>query len=108
MRAGQLRFVGTIQSQGTTLGNVGQKTSSWADAKVDVRFNIEPLSGYELERAKKNFNLVTHRLTLRFDPNFAVDSKMRMVFGERIFNFGWVKNVFERDRDLLILCSEDA
>ena len=87
----------------TATGSRGQSTATWTSV-VTLKGSIRTLSGRELERARELVKEVTHEVVTHYHSD--VDVKGRFLFGTRVFNIGHVNNIEERNRKLVILCTE--
>jgi SPP1 family predicted phage head-tail adaptor len=103
MRAGKLRHSIIVEQRATTKDSVGQQTLTWSTFAT-VYAAVEPLSGRELIAAQAIQNETTHRVTLRYLA--ALVSGMRINFGGRYLNILSVRNIEERDREMICECSE--
>lgn len=102
MRAGRLRHRVKIQAPVSTQDEYGGTAGSWTDvATVDA--GIHPMSGRELLAAQAIQSSVTHEIAMRYR---VVDATNRILYGARIFNIKSVVNIDERNRDLVLLCTE--
>jgi len=107
-KAGDFRHRVTIQRRSTTIDAVGGQSNVWTDVAT-VWAIIEPASGRELLAAQAMQLDQPATITLRYQPQFS-DPKtmaaMRAVYGSRIFNIASVQNAEERNRILVMTCSE--
>jgi len=104
---GALRHRLTIQAERPiTDGGGGQGNDPWADPAIVavVWGRIEPLGGGERLRAMQIEDRLSHRITIRHRAG--VTARMRVVFGQRIFNIRALVDVEERGRFLHLLCQE--
>lgn len=67
---------------------------------------VEPLSGTELERARAVVAEATHTVKTRFREG--ISARKRFVFGERTLNIENVRNIDERNRELVCICVEQT
>jgi len=65
---------------------------------------IEPLDAREAWQAKQSQATTTHRITTLY--MIGITSRMRAVWGDRIFNFESVVNEKEANRELVIMATE--
>ena len=105
MRAGPLRHtVKIVQAVKTGVDAFNEKTTS-GDLVIDeVRASIEPLSGTDAITAQQVQPTATHQVRMRFTE--AATTARRITFGAREFEIQSVRNVFERGREMLLLCRE--
>lgn len=103
MQVGPLRKRVTIQKRSQVQDAYGQPLTAWEDVAT-VWAAIEPISGRELLAAAAVQSEVTHQVILRYRPG--VVSKMRIVYGSRIFDIQNVLDENERHRELTLLCVE--
>lgn len=108
MRAGKLRHRITIQHKAA---GSPQKTASgaldtsWTDfVGENVYASIEPVSGREAFLAQQHLSEVTHKVRIRYRSG--ITAKMRVQYGSRTFDIRAVMNFEERNRELLLLCTE--
>ena len=107
LRVGGLRHRLVIQAESPQAdAGGGQGADPWADptSVATVWGRIEPLSGGERLRAMQLEDKVTHRITIRYRTGLT--AKMRIAFGERVFNIRAVVDLEERNRLLELLCEE--
>tara|TARA_Y100000401_G_scaffold117519_1_gene126828 strand:- start:16833 stop:17150 length:318 start_codon:yes stop_codon:yes gene_type:complete len=104
MRAGQLRHRATLQSVTDTASAFGDVSQSWSTVET-VWCNIEPLTAREALEAEQIKSRISHKVTLRYRAN--VSTKNRLVFDSRTFNITSVLNVGERNKTLLLMCTEN-
>lgn len=69
---------------------------------------ITTLSGRELEQARQIFGMATHRVKLRFNSAVELSPRHLLLFRGRRLNIGFVDNVGQLDRELLVLCGEEV
>ena len=105
MKAGALRHLLTLQSSSTSTSRSGEATISYT-TEGKAWGSVEPLSGRELEWARQSVANVSHRIRLRYNPNYSVAPNWRCTFGSRAFYFASVLNMDERNRELEILAVE--
>lgn len=89
----------TIQHQTTPKDNWGDgPDEEWEELRKEW-FLLSPLSGREYEREQKMEATTTHRGRCRYFEG--ADSKLRLVYGDRIFNVQSVVNEEERNKWLV-------
>lgn len=104
MRAGELRFRVTLEQEGGPGDGRGGKARSWTTLGT-VWANIVPLTGSEQLKAGQVTGNVSHRIEIRYLAD--VTSKLRVVFGTRVFTVRAVIDVGERKTEMHLLCDED-
>ena len=105
MRAGRLRHRIQLQSSTRTQDAVGGATDSWATYKT-VWGEVQPLRGQERILADQIQSEVTHKIRIRYDGDTSVLPEHRAVARSRTFAINAVMNVFERDRERELHCTE--
>ena len=105
MRGGMLRHQGMLQDRTTIRGEYGGQETIWKDIQP-VRFGLESTGGREVETAGTVRPQSTFTLTMRWLPG--VTPSMRILMGERAFNFTSVNDIEERHRELNIAVIEGA
>ncbi|MBT8199585.1 MAG: phage head closure protein [Acidimicrobiia bacterium] len=76
----------------------------WAGV-ADVWAQIMPLSGKELFEAQQIRSDTSHKIRIRFLRGLR-PTDHRIVYGDRIFNIDAVTNTEERDREMILMCTE--
>lgn len=104
---GQLRHQVTLQNLTETPDQFGQLQPGWSNGPT-FWSRVEPLTGRELANAQQIKAEVDHAIIMRWDPNTAIDSTMRLTYGSRIFNIGGVINVLERNIKRVVYCTEQV
>jgi SPP1 family predicted phage head-tail adaptor len=105
LQAGALRQRVTVEKRTSAKGTRGQSAEVWE--AVESRFaEVATLSGRELEQARKNDALVTHRVTIRRPRAYAIDSEYRFVFEGKILGIGSAIPTGNYRDDLDCLCVE--
>ena len=103
MSAGRRDKRVTIQRQVTTQDSAGQVNNSWS-VTATVWASIAPVTAREFFVASGERAEVTHRIGLVYGPT--VVPRDRIVYGSRIFDIRSVLNTDERNRELLLMCTE--
>jgi SPP1 family predicted phage head-tail adaptor len=103
--SGRRRHWLRIESPETVAGSFGDQVLTWVTLFEDWGC-IEPLQGRELWQAQQVSPNLGHKVTLRYREGLTV--KMRVIYRERIFQIGQVKNIGERDVTLELLCAEEV
>jgi SPP1 family predicted phage head-tail adaptor len=104
VKAGTLRQrIEFQEDQGTTQDAYGAVTADWNT--VARRWaEVVPLSGRELEVARAQAPTADHRVTLRHWPDLKPHHRVK--FGDKYFAINSVLNTDQRDRELVLLCTE--
>lgn len=103
MRAGKLRNQIVIQTVTESRDSLGGVSESWA-TYATVRASIEPLKGTEKFQDKTTLSEVDLKVRIRYLAG--VTTKMRILFGTRIFNIHSIINYNEMNRELTLYCVE--
>lgn len=93
----------TVKRKPDTVDSLGQQTSDYATVATG-KAKIETLLGKELEQARILAPQATTRVTMRY--NSVIDELCRIYFGTRIFEVGYINNVEQRNKKLILMCSE--
>lgn len=107
MRAGQLRHYCTFITPGETRGaggNIEYDYLDGAEQSIDAYAEITPVAGREVLEASATQAEITHEVKLRFVTG--ITSKTRVIHEGRTFEGVSVRNVQERDRELILSCTE--
>ena len=105
MRTASLRHKVRFQELGTDTDDFGEPSSEWEDIEQPYQYvQIIPLNGSEKYQSKHLNAEVNHKIRMRYRAG--LNSSMRVVYGERIFEIDAVLNVYERDRELHIMVVE--
>lgn len=75
----------------------------WATERV-IWAEIEPLSGSELTEAQQKVADATHQVTIRYLSGVTPDK--RILFGVRELYIENVRNIEERNREMVLICVE--
>lgn len=112
LRAGRLANRVTIQVRNPDLSTHGLPQREWTDA-ANVWAEVITLSGDESVQARQVFATATSKITIR-DPESlltvhgGLSSKMRVKFGERIFNIGHIDRNDQSGEYVALICGEKA
>ena len=108
LRAGQLSRRLRLQSRSASQDSFGGQNLVWSDVAT-VWAEIRPITGRELENARRIASEVSHQILVRYQPLLA-DSKVvagyRALYKGRIFNIHASMNEDERNTVLTLLASE--
>ena len=102
-RIGDLRHRVIIQSSTETADAHGQMIPTWTD-EAKVSASVEPLTQRELFQAGQVNSNINHRVLMRHRDGMT--TKKRILFGSRTFNIESALNPEERNKELVLLCSE--
>ncbi len=106
MRAGKLRHQVIIQR--LVAGSPQQKPSGEPDTSwttyLTVSASVEPVTGREPFLAQEHLSEVDTKIRIRYRDGITAD--MRVSFGSRYYNIRAILNFEERNRELLLLCSQ--
>lgn len=103
MRAGELRHRVTIQISTEPQNTYGEGVPIWTTFD-NVWAAIEPLSGREYWAAQQENAEVNTRIRIRNKQG--ITPKMRVSWGNRIYDIMTVIRVNERDREIHLMCRE--
>lgn len=103
MNIGDLRHRITIQQPVESSNTFGEVEKTWQDVAT-VWASIEPLRGREYFDSQQINAEVTTRIRIRYRPG--IKPKMRVVYGERIFDIQSVIDVEERHKEIHLMCKE--
>jgi head-tail adaptor len=105
--SGELAHRIQIQAPRTAPGDTfGQSITpdTW-DTVLTVRAAIEPVGAGERNESGQLISEVSYRVTIRWAPVF-IGANYRVLFGARTFAVQAVTNLLERNRVLVLFCSE--
>ena len=110
MRAGRLRHRIELQADTATTDDAdsfGEVEPSW-ETYAEVYADVRPLVGTERYAAQQVQASVSHEIRIRFRADVLDTHRVRWVCRgtARLFDINAVLNVEERDRELLLLCTE--
>lgn len=104
MQAGKLRHRVTIQTKGTpTRDSHGQEVIVWTTF-AQVWGSVEPLRGREFMQASAQEAELTTRIRIRHKDG--VLPSMRVLWDGHTYNIRSVQNVYERQIETHLLCTE--
>ena len=107
MRIGDLRKRVTIEAEAQTADGAGGYALAWTTIAT-VWGEIQPITGKKLFFAQHLEGRVTHHVTLRWDPDVAITTDMRVSYNSRLFNIHAVNNTGETNRWAELLVEENA
>jgi SPP1 family predicted phage head-tail adaptor len=103
MRAGPMRHRITIETPLDTQAADGSILTTW-QVFATSRASIEPLIGRKYFAQQREQATVSHKIRMRYQPG--ITHKMRVAWGTRLFEIDSVLNVSERNREIVLMCSE--
>lgn len=103
MRVGSLKNKIIFQEQTQTKSSVGQPKNTWNDILITWA-SIQTISGKEQFLSNQNFQTLSHKLRVRYSK--LINSKQRILFGNRIFKILAVLNIYEKNKEFEILVEE--
>lgn len=113
LRAGALNYRITLQSRSTSQDASGGQILTWTDV-APVWANIDPLSGRELLAAQAVQSTMSHRITIRYQKQFADPKLMAMMRATmvkdgvtRYFNIHAARDINEM-RHYIIMDAEEG
>lgn len=92
-----------IQSKQTVRDAAGGASHTWV-TDTTVWAHIAPASGKELYAGEQVKAEVTHKITIRYYS--ALTTTKRLLYGTRVFDINFIKNIDERDCYQEMLCKE--
>ncbi|HUV67478.1 MAG TPA: phage head closure protein [Sedimentisphaerales bacterium] len=109
MRCGTLRHRVAIEYELEAPDTFGSPDRTWVNLDT-VSAEIEPLHGRELLEAQQVFAGVNYQIRIRYLAG--VNETCRVTFGsgasKRYFDINAALNPAERNRELILLCTEKA
>lgn len=105
MRAGALRHRVELQQPTETRDSHGGVRQTWATVQT-VYASVEPIGGKEYFAAQQVQSDTTHRVRLRWNPDFTPTTKWRVRYDGRDFDIEAVIEMFERQREWHLMCKE--
>jgi SPP1 family predicted phage head-tail adaptor len=108
MQSGQLRKRVVFQQRSTSLDGYGQQLTTWTDM-FTAWAEIEALTARELFAAQAVQSESTHKITVRYRPEFAnptATNALRITYQGRIFNISGATDPDERKRTVSIMAAE--
>lgn len=105
MQAGTLRRQVVIEQPSGAQNGLGEPAQSWSEVAT-VPAHIEPMGGREALVAGQLNAMSSYAIRLRFYPGLS--TRMRVRYGDRVFEIVTVQNVDERNREIVLSCIEIA
>lgn len=106
LRAGDLRHYVNVLLGPDATDDHGQAVGLDTVYIKDVPCSIETLSGRESEIARQQYAEATHLVKCYGDPARPIREHMRLRFGARLIEIGFVKDVNQNGEVLELLCGE--
>jgi head-tail adaptor len=103
---GDLRHCGRIERFERVDDEAGGYTENWVPAVTEFHFGGGPVSGYEMFQGQAVWGSLSHVFKARWRQVTAINSAMRLVWGNRVFDIRAVLNSQERNRVMILLCDE--
>lgn len=100
----RLRNKVTIQTPTETVDSYGDVTTTWATFAITWA-SIVPLNGTEFYQARQADSFVNVRIRIRHIDN--ITTKMRVLWGSRVYDIDSIINPMERDKEIILMCRED-
>lgn len=94
----------TVQTP-TETNELGERVITWTDL-IETWAEILPVQGNERFLDHQRYADVTHRVRMRWLAGVTLTPKQRLVFAGRVFEITAVLNVEERNRELIVMCTE--
>lgn len=105
MQAGRLRHRVTIKYKATTQNALGEEVILWTELDT-VWASVEPLRGREYMDSRQAQADVDTRVRIRYQEGITVRPSQRVYFGDRVFEIVSVIDVWERNREMQLMCRE--
>jgi SPP1 family predicted phage head-tail adaptor len=103
LRAGLLRHKIEIQNKVIRRDSMGGEVVTW-EAFTYAWASIEPLSGREYFAAHQTQSSITHKMKMRYQSG--IRPYHQIGWGGRSFNIDAVMNTEERNKELVLFCTE--
>ncbi len=105
MSAGSRRTYLTIQHSTATKDGLGADVRNWSEfAKVWAQ--VSPIKGNETFSGSQFKSEVTHKVKIRFLEGLT--TRMRILLNGRVLSIEGITNLYEKNRELEILASENV
>lgn len=104
MQAGKLRHRVTIQNFTESPDATGQVINTFANL-VTVWARVSPKSGVEKTNEGTSNIQLTYEVEIRYTGD--IDPTYRLVYGSKILNIKSSVNLEDRDRTILLICTEE-
>jgi SPP1 family predicted phage head-tail adaptor len=106
MEAGDLIHRVRLQAPSRATNGAGETDVTWADPGDSVWARVEPLKGWQLERAQQINVHTTHRVTIRYREGVATD--WRILWGDRVLNVTGIVDDGGRHIWLELSCEQEG
>jgi SPP1 family predicted phage head-tail adaptor len=108
VQSGRARYLVTVQqNQPSAQASDGTPLDNWVNLGPPVWADITVLTGQELWFARQAQSEVTHKIAVRYSSALAdLTGSIRVLYQSRTFHVQWVENVDERNRTLVLHCTE--
>ena len=103
MRTSSLRHKVTFQKNTEARDDFGDVTDVWVDVASEW-VQIIPLKGEEKFMSEHLNTIVDHKVRMRYRDG--LNSKMKILYGGRMFEIDSILNPYERRRELQLMVSE--
>ena len=103
MRCGSLRHKVEIQTFSSGKNSFGEVEKVW-NKFTNAWADIKPIKASEYFRADKLQHTISHRVIIRYIPGIKPD--MRIVFRDRVFEIKAIRDFFEKNKTLELMCEE--
>ena len=104
MRAGSLRHRISIEQKQHNRDSIGGESEDVWTEFTPAFAEIKPIKGSEFISAASTQNKVTHRVIVRYFEGILPE--MRVKHGVRYFNIVAVRNFFEQNKTIELMCEE--
>lgn len=104
MNTGSLNKFAEIQSIGTTTNDFGEIEQGQFTKFKDVYCSITPINGKESFLSNTDFSTVSHKIRIRYTSG--INASQRLVFRGRIFEFIYLRDIEEQNKEIEILAKE--
>ena len=105
VRAGKHRHLVTIKKTVESRNSLGEVTDSWV--VVAQRWaSVGSVVGREFWSAKQVNAENTVKVEMRYC--YGITTKMRLEYDNRVFKIDLIINIGERNREMILMCTEDV
>lgn len=105
MRAGTLRRRIVIETPTETQDTFGEPDVTWSEF-ASIRASVEPLAGREFFQSRQFDAEISTRFIMRYVSG--ITAKMRVKYDSRYFDINAVINVDDRNRETVLMCTENV
>jgi SPP1 family predicted phage head-tail adaptor len=103
MQIGRLRHRIILEESRITRDSFGAEIFEWVQVS-EIWADVTPLSGKEFVAFKQINAEISSKVTLRYQSG--IDTKMRVLFNDRIFEILSIINQDEKNIALVLMCKE--